>query len=286
MNAIEQWQITNLNTLTPNGYNLHTGGKSGGRLCTEARRKMSESLTGEKAYWYGKTLSTEARRKMSKSKKGKPSAMKGKNHTAETRRKISRSKKGKPVSEETKRKISQALKGKIRIRKTKPIWKRERSPLHSLTNHEVFNMSKVSIRQAIKMTGRSDSSIRRDMRSGKVSFTKNGRGKVHFDIAELQRAYGELKPLDTPTDTPSEQSMNGHDIPIDKDKVITLLENQVADLKGQLEKAEHRETALIDERSKLLDMLSEEKAERRALMLPPAPEEKRIGWWQRLIGER
>ena len=134
------------------------------------------------------------------------------------------------------------------------------------------------------MTGKSDSTLRRDMRSGRVSFTKNDRGKVHFGIAELQRAYGELQPLDTPTDTPSEQSMNGHDIPIGKDKVITLLENQVADLKGQLEKAEHRETALIDERSKLLDMLSEEKAERRALMPPPAPEEKRIGWWQRLTG--
>ena len=66
--------------------------------------------------------------------------------------------------------------------------------------------------------------------------------------------------------------MNGHDIPVDKDKVVVLLENQVADLKTQLEKAEQRETTLITERSKLLDMLSEEKAECRALMPPPAHE--------------
>ena len=49
---------------------------------------------------------------------------------------------------------------------------------------------------------------------------------------------------------------------------MLLLENQVADLKTQLEKAEQRETTVITERSKLLDMLSEEKSERRALMPP------------------
>ena len=89
-----------------------------------------------------------------------------------------------------------------------------------------------------------------------------------FDIAELSRAYGELKPLNTGNDTLSEQSMNGHDISVDRDKVMLLLENQVADLKTQLEKAEQRETTVITERSKLLDMLSEEKSERRALMPP------------------
>ena len=146
--------------------------------------------------------------------------------------------------------------------------------------------TKVSLKQAIQMTGKSDSTLRRDMKAGKVSYEKDDRGKVHFDVAELQRAYGELQPLDTPNEQPNDQSVNGHDIPIDTDKVVQLLENQVADLKTQLEKAEQRENALITERSKLLDMLSEEQSERRALMPPPAQEENRIGWLQRLIGER
>ena len=133
-------------------------------------------------------------------------------------------------------------------------------------------MSKVTIKQAMELTGKSDSTLRRDMRAGKVSYTKDDKRKVLFDIAELQRAYGELKPLDTP----SEQPMNGHDIPVDKDKVVVLLENQVFDLKTQLDKAEQRENTLIKERSKLLDMLSEEKAERRALM--PPPKQKRSFW--------
>ena len=60
---------------------------------------------------------------------------------------------------------------------------------------------------------------------------------------------------------------NGH--VIDKDRVITLLENQVADLKDQLKKAEHREDELINEKTRLVDMYNEERAERRALMPPP-----------------
>ena len=133
-------------------------------------------------------------------------------------------------------------------------------------------MAQVTIKQATALTGKSDSTIRRDMRAGKVSYTKDDKGKVLFDTAELARAYGELNTPDIPTDN----TMNGHDTPMDKDKVVHLLENQVADLKTQLEKAEQRETALISERSKLLDMLSEEKEERRALM--PPPKAKRSFW--------
>ena len=48
----------------------------------------------------------------------------------------------------------------------------------------------------------------------------------------------------------------------------------MADLKAQLELSNQRETALIDEKSKLLDLLSAEKEEKRALM-PPVEEKNR-----------
>ena len=133
-------------------------------------------------------------------------------------------------------------------------------------------MSKITIKQAVQMTGKSDSTLRRDMRAGKVSYTKDDKGKVLFDTAELLRAYGELNTPDIPTDN----SMNGHDIPLDRDKVIILLENQVSDIKTQLEKAEERETTLIKEKTRLLDMYTEERAERRALQ--PPPKRKRSFW--------
>jgi len=48
----------------------------------------------------------------------------------------------------------------------------------------------------------------------------------------------------------------------DGQQVITLLENQIADLKAQLELSQGRETAWIDERSKLINLVYAEKAEK------------------------
>ena len=72
----------------------------------------------------------------------------------------------------------------------------------------------------------------------------------------------------------------------DSQKIIAVLENQVADLQKQLELSNHRETALIDEKSKLLDLLSAEKEEKLALMPPAAEKEKSRNWLLRLVGAR
>ena len=145
-------------------------------------------------------------------------------------------------------------------------------------------MSKITLKEAVKVTGKSESTIRRDMRKGKVSYTKDEKGRVTFDTAELTRAYGELKPLDTANNTANARAMTANDTPVDTPKVITLLENQVQDLKAQLEKAEQRENTLISERTKLLDLLSAEKEEKRALMSPPTQNGK-PNWWERLTGK-
>ena len=74
--------------------------------------------------------------------------------------------------------------------------------------------------------------------------------------------------------------MTGHDT-VD---ILAVKDNQIADLRNQLEKSEMRETALIDERSKLLDLLSAEKENVRAL-LPPA-DDRKSNWLLRLVGVR
>ena len=56
----------------------------------------------------------------------------------------------------------------------------------------------------------------------------------------------------------SESQINGND-----GDILAVKDNQIDDLRAQLEKAEMRETALIDEKSKLLDLLSAEKEEKR-----------------------
>ena len=66
-----------------------------------------------------------------------------------------------------------------------------------------------------------------------------------------------------------------------------LKDAQIDDLRKQLEKADAREDALIDEKAKLLDLLSAEKDEKRALM-PPVEEkrQKSPNWLLRLVGAR
>ena len=53
------------------------------------------------------------------------------------------------------------------------------------------------------------------------------------------------KPLDSPSDTANALAMTANDTHVDSPKVTTLLENQVQDLKAQLEKAEQRENTVL-----------------------------------------
>ena len=159
-------------------------------------------------------------------------------------------------------------------------------------------MARLTIKEAVEISPVSESTLRRDIKSGKVSSEKDERGRRRIDTAELARVYGQLRQSTdsndtqmTAVDTPNNGSGNindSPDTPSDNPKVTTVLENQVRDLKTQLEKAEQRENTLISERSKLLDLLSEEKAEKRALM-PPVDEKshrKSPNWLLRLVGAR
>ena len=107
LDDLEREAIEKFNTIAPHGYNLTTGGNSGGSPSEETRRKISTTLKG-------KTFSEETRRKISE-------ANKGRKHSEEFRRKLSEANTGenhpnygKSLSEETRRKISEAHKGKKR----------------------------------------------------------------------------------------------------------------------------------------------------------------------------
>jgi hypothetical protein len=59
-------------------------------------------------------------------------------------------------------------------------------------------------------------------------------------------------------------------------KLSLYSENQVADIKAQLAQASDRETALISEKSKLLDLTDRLQKQNEVLMLP-APEKNGVG---------
>ena len=123
LDELEIEEIKKHNTMSPNGYNLTTGGNSNTFVSDETRRKLSEAQKG-------KNPTDETRRKMSEAQKGRkrgtPSpetrrkmseAQKGRKYgplSLETRRKISEAQKGRNPTDKTRRKISEAKKGKKR----------------------------------------------------------------------------------------------------------------------------------------------------------------------------
>ena len=146
-------------------------------------------------------------------------------------------------------------------------------------------MARLTIKEAVVIAPVSESTLRRDIKSGKVSSEKDDRGRRRIDTAELARAYGQLtqstQSNDTEmnaVDTPNSDTVNVNDTPdthIENPKIVALLENQIADLKAELERATDRENVLITEKTKLLDMLSTEQEKTRLeqeksrlLMLP------------------
>ena len=151
-------------------------------------------------------------------------------------------------------------------------------------------MQNVSLQTAVKMTGKSESTIRRDVKKGKVSAGRDARGHLQFDIAELQRAYGELKTTGEDalnraimtglnSNKGNGKAMTGHD----SAEILAIKDNQISDLRSQLEKAETQLEIATTEKSKLLDLTDRLQKQNEVLMLP-APKPK-SGWWQRLTGK-
>lgn len=118
---LEQMYIALYDTTNPKyGYNNMSGGQHG--LHTEeSKKKISEHNA---KYWEGKQRDEQTRNKISESLKGEKHYYYGKHFTEEHRRKIGQGNKGKKVSEESKAKISNSLKGQHKGKnnyKSKPV---------------------------------------------------------------------------------------------------------------------------------------------------------------------
>ena len=176
--------------------------------------------------------------------------------------------------------------------------KRKSQRLINVKNKQEDTVHRISLQEACKLTELSESTLRRHIKSGKVSAARDDRGHLRFDISELQRAYGELKTTGEDaqsTQQGNDKAMTGHD----QVEILAIKDNQIADLRNQLEKAEAQLQIATTEKTKLLDLLSAEKDEKRELKaemlaLMPPPEERQQktettqikprSWLQRLIG--
>ena len=133
-------------------------------------------------------------------------------------------------------------------------------------------MSKITFSEAVNIIPVSESTLRRDMRKGKVSSEKDRNGRHLFDTAELARVYVNLKlngnpPL--PSEPINDSQMTDNDTPT---KIVALLEAQNTDLKAQLEKA-HTES------SQLLSLATRLQKQNEILMIPPPKPKRRFFRW-------
>ena len=101
-------------------------------------------------------------------------------------------------------------------------------------------MQNLTITEAVKVIPVSESKLRRDMKAGVVSYDVDANGKKRFDPSELVRVYGQMDLPETNgqvKESNSNPSETGHD----RDEILAIKDNQIADLQKQLEKAEMRE---------------------------------------------
>ena len=119
--VLEGRLIVEMNTLAPSGYNIASGGKGGSNPVAgltdaqkaERNRKISEGNQGQKRSALQRRRISESLRGEKNPRFGKPGTMLGKEHTPEAKVKLSEAARGRRHSVETRRKMSESHKGKV-----------------------------------------------------------------------------------------------------------------------------------------------------------------------------
>jgi group I intron endonuclease len=152
LNEKEVYYIAKYNAQESNQfYNISRGGLDGGPLfkghkhTEETKRKIGNSVRGEKNGYFGKKHSDEERARMSEKRKQRVT-------TEETRKKMSIARKGMKFTEEHKRKISESQKGE----KSKNYGK----PLPDITKQKI---SKTVSNQVWMNNGTTDKRVPKEM---------------------------------------------------------------------------------------------------------------------------
>ena len=111
---------------------------------------------------------------------------------------------------------------------------------------------KFNLNQAAKAVNIARSTLYRDINNGKVSITKDAKGKSFIDVSELERVYGAVTLNDTEESVPAI-----HNATLDNTR---LYEQEISLLREHID-------ILKDERDDLRKRLDDESSERKKLTL-------------------
>lgn len=134
-----------------------------------------------------------------------------------------------------------------------------------------------TLRDAMKMTGKSRSQFYRDMCAGLVSYRTGQNGRREFETSELIRAYGELKRNETPERHTVGQAENPHDQ--QTERILRELNELKQCLTLMLEDKQAQDTERRRQEAEREQLQNEIAQLRQAL-----EQEKKRGFWSRLFG--
>ncbi|EPB9295942.1 entry exclusion protein 1 [Escherichia coli] len=134
-----------------------------------------------------------------------------------------------------------------------------------------------TLRDAMKMTGKSRSQFYRDMRAGLVSYRTGQNGRREFETSELIRACGELKRNETPERHTVGQAENPHDQ--QTERILRELNELKQCLTLMLEDKQAQDTERRRQEAEREQLQNEIAQLRQAL-----EQEKKRGFWSRLFG--
>lgn len=111
-------------------------------------------------------------------------------------------------------------------------------------------MAWVTVRQAMKLTGKARSSLYRDMAKGRVSYRSEVDGSRSIDTSELIRVYGALVHSETRSrDTQRHDSETGNAVIQELVSEIKMLRDEVAGLRVEMQEMRRIEHKLDPEQS-------------------------------------
>jgi hypothetical protein len=157
-------------------------------------------------------------------------------------------------------------------------------------------MSKLSISEAHRATGKARSTIERHIADGTLSAEKNESGRAFIDLSELQRVYGEVNPDAIKKAKQKPASLQS--ATAENDKELQLLQQRLEFTERERDDAQRREREATEERREAVRQFQAERerfqttiemqaTQIKQLAAPPAepkpePATKR-GFWTRLF---
>ena len=115
-------------------------------------------------------------------------------------------------------------------------------------------MSKISVKQAALLTGKSRETINNATKEGKISYSLNSRNHKEIDVAELERIY----PLVKNMEQISQESQSGVVSPVESGEIRSDSQAQIQVLQQKLTSSEELKETITTERQRERKQLESE----------------------------